>query len=144
MAKGKGIASGGLIALTVALIVLALLMTGGPFHARKEVRDRKRMAAIAAIWVHAECQARQGSGLPESLTAMPPCGEAPTMLDPLDQPYSYTRLSSTESRICARFELPIIQNHPFTGVATAGQPGCWDFVVQKVIAPEQQFLPDTN
>ena len=131
MAEGKGIASIGLVALAGGLIVLALLLTGGPLYARKEWRDQDRLGAIGAIWTHASCQARQGAGLPEKLSAMPPCGEAPKMQDRLGVPYTYTRVSPTEARVCATFELSLPQDSAFGGVATPGQPGCWDFVIAR-------------
>ena len=93
--------------LALGSVIAAFALTGGPIQARKEYRDRIRLADMRAMHWHVQCMAdAQGGPLPEDLAVMSGCGALPRMADPFtDQPYLYEVLNDRTIRICAGLEL---------------------------------------
>ena len=123
--------------LIVAMIAAALYTTGGPLSARIERRDEIRRDDLARLAEYVRCLAnRDGSRLPETISASPDCGRDVRLTDPYtDEPYRYERLSAISFRVCATFEsgqpvrvpqMPLESFDPATGCLNLMKhPGSW-------------------
>lgn len=131
MRDGKNIASGAILGLAGVMVVAALFVAGGPGTARKQHRDRDRIADLSQIWWHAQCQAGMDQHqLPAKLSPLAGCGELPRLSDPYtDVAYGYQLLNPRTLRLCAVLDLPRDRavSGPGSGVAVPDQPGCFDF-----------------
>lgn len=103
----KGRAAFGIAALAVLAIVLGLVLTGGPGHARKERRDSTREQDLQALANWADCLATAQGKPASSLETTPMCQGGLRMADPADgTPYRYEVTGPRSYRLCATFELP--------------------------------------
>lgn len=144
MPEAKSTASWAIFVLGLVLAAAALWVTGGPGTARKQNHDATRLSDLSDIWTSALCQAQEnGWALPETLDVLPPC-RATTIrwADPITQkPYRIERRSPQDLRLCAELELDDPAQHyerwfTFEGVEVAGQPGCFDFHLQRMSITE--------
>lgn len=119
----------GITALSAGLVVVAMVLTGGPVQARKEYRDNIRLQDLRAIRQHVACTVADRAGpLPEVLEPVSGCGMVPRLRDPYtDVAYRYEVLDHRTLRLCAGFEVSA-DPHQQTGDETIGpDPDCRDF-----------------
>lgn len=128
--------------LALGSVIAAFALTGGPLQARKEYRDRIRLADMRAIHWHVQCMVdAQGGPLPDHPAVMSSCRGLPRMADPFtDQPYLYEVLDDRTIRICAALELDGSDaqlaegrdESPAVDEATSAPvPGCRDYRVNR-------------
>ena len=102
----KTIAAWSIAGLAGVVVAAAIAMTGGPVEARKEHRDRQRLADFRAISAHLSCMVGDDTGpLPETPAPAPGCRDTPRLSDPFTgQPYGYHVVDDQTIRLCAGFE----------------------------------------
>lgn len=129
--RSRTTATAGITALSATLVVAALVMTGGPVHARKEYRDNVRMQDLRAITRHVGCAVANSTGpLPDRPEAVAGCGMPPRMQDPYTgQPYRYAVLDPRTIRLCAGFELPPDPHRQTDDESIGADPDCRDLRV---------------
>lgn len=103
----------GLVALLALAVISGLVLTGGPFAARQDKMDLRRLEDLARLSDTLNCAAdgRAVSELPEMLTLETlrnHCGGMPVLAEMLldsetGAPYAYERLSDWEYTLCATF-----------------------------------------
>lgn len=103
----RGWATTGIVALAAVAVVLGLVLTGGPGHARKQKRDMQREQDLIALASVVDCVAQQRQALPDSTDPTESCNWDARQTDPQTQaPYRYQVTAPDQYRICAEFELP--------------------------------------
>lgn len=123
-----------ILGVAALLIVTALIVTGGPVHARKEHRDTMRRSDLMAIKHYAQCMVRTDQdALPKALAAVPGCGKLPRQHDPFTNvDYHYEVLDPTTLRLCAGFELSQEeQADRYEAEAVINAPNCLDFQIPR-------------
>jgi hypothetical protein len=108
-------------AVIVVLIVIALFLVGSPENERQRRFDEQRIQDLQQIRFNSiDAFYRENERLPDSLqetrAATPMRGMA--FLDPVtEDPYEYTRVSSSTYELCAVFDMPseseMIKSDPF-------------------------------
>ncbi len=93
-----------LVALSVAVVIGAVMTIGGPEQARAERRDAQRMSDLNALGRHLTCLLDRGLALDDTSDA---CTPPPPLTDPkTGAPYQVTRTAPDIVRACAEFERP--------------------------------------
>ncbi len=113
------------IAVCVGLAVLAgLVVSGGPGHARKEVRDDDRLRHLQQISANIRCQAEETGRVPDAPQTTDLCPTPLILQNPeTAEAYSYIRVDDRHWRVCAAFELPD-RIRTFDGTQFDAQQGC--------------------
>lgn len=112
MASGlaSGVIAGLIAALAGAAVVLGLVLTGGPGHARKQARDVAREQDLMQIAHWVTCLANETGQLPQALAASPACNWRLGARDPQGgTAYRYEVIGPNTFRLCAAFELPPVR-----------------------------------
>ena len=105
MAKGWAAPAIGIV--TALAVVLGLVLTGGPGHARKQQGDAQREQDLMSMAGWVDCLATAEGALPSTLSDLPQCDFRARLTDPYTQkPYRYEVTGQTSYRLCADFELP--------------------------------------
>lgn len=96
------------IAVCVGLAVVAgLVVSGGPGHARKEVRDDDRLRHLQQISANIRCQAEETGRVPDAPQTTDLCPTPLILQNPeTAEAYTYIRVDDRHWRLCAAFELP--------------------------------------
>lgn len=151
----KFLATSGIVALTGAMVVAALVLTGGPVQARKEYRDNIRAEDLRTIRWHVECMASVDTGpLPKAPTTVPGCGAVLRMQDPYTgASYRYEVVNAQTIRLCADFELPPDRRRMGSDESVSSDPNCRDYriaartpaaALSDAVPPEPQGTPATE
>ncbi|SMO74107.1 hypothetical protein [Paracoccus laeviglucosivorans] len=105
MAKGWTTIAIGIVAALA--VVLGLVLTGGPGHARKQKRDMQREQDLISMSSWIDCIAQSRNALPQTPEPTDQCAWDQRAAGPYTQaPYRYQAISPRSYRICADFELP--------------------------------------
>lgn len=95
-------------AIVAVLVILGIVIVGGPETGRIEMRDHERIENLADLADYVACLADAGGKtLPEALSRSAACPPDTRFDDPFTgQPYRYERVTDTSFRLCAEFEAP--------------------------------------
>lgn len=107
---GPKIFSAIVTSVVIILIIIALVLVGSPTNERLRRFDEQRTQELQQIRFSAlETFYHENGRLPESLDAARAATPIPgeTFLDPVTQePYEYTRVSTSTYKLCAVFDMP--------------------------------------
>lgn len=106
----RNLTSGLIAGLAIAAIVLGLVLTGGPGHARKQARDTQREQDLMQIANWVTCLANDAGKLPQQLVASAACNwRLPDRGPQGATAYRYEVTGPNAFRLCAEFELPPVR-----------------------------------